>query len=301
VLPRFSRLLPGVMVTIDKISDTAPGRKPVVEITVKDNAGNPINSLSRLSFRVAGPTADYPAVISEDARTARGNNGKFIWTFVNALPADARGTFGLSVEARTDTTVLQGTRKEQVIRDTAKNVNTYFTVDGSQVVPRRTVVSTAKCDSCHGSLAFHGDARNTVENCAFCHNPTLTAGTGAAAVSLNFNMMIHRIHRGNDLTRPYAIGNTSFNEAGYPGDRRNCEACHVNGSEQLPLSEALLNPRDPAGPMQPLRPTAAACSGCHDSRAAAAHMVVNTNAIGESCVVCHGPNANESVNRAHAR
>jgi OmcA/MtrC family decaheme c-type cytochrome len=148
---------------------------------------------------------------------------------------------------------------------------------------------------------FHGDARNTVENCAFCHTPSLVAGQGRAAVPLNFGTMVHRIHRGEELARPYVIGSANFNEVGYPGILNRCDACHVNNSQQLPLKPGLLPVSEPNGPMQPLLPEAAACSGCHDSVVAASHMTANTTKIGESCATCHGPNADHSVNRAHAQ
>jgi OmcA/MtrC family decaheme c-type cytochrome len=169
------------------------------------------------------------------------------------------------------------------------------------MTPRRTIVTTEKCNACHGDLAFHGDSRNDVANCVFCHNPTAVAGTGAAAAPIDFKVMIHRIHSGAELTREYKIGTTSFNEVGYPGDRRVCSQCHVNNSEQLPLSTSMSKVADPSGPVNPTMPTSAACGGCHDSISAASHMFSNTNAIGESCAVCHGPTSDVSVNKAHAR
>ena len=111
--------------------------------------------------------------------------------------------------------------------------------------------------------------------------------------------MVHRIHRGHELTRPYVLGGTSFNEIGYPGDLRNCSACHVNGSEQLPLRGDLSPVSDPNGPINPLWPTAAACSSCHDSNTTASHIQANTNRLGESCATCHGPDAEFAVSRVH--
>jgi hypothetical protein len=50
-----------------------------------------------------------------------------------------------------------------------------------------------------------------------------------------------------------------------------------------------------------VKPTASACLGCHASRAAASHALAHTTTLGESCTVCHGPNATYSVNKVHAR
>ncbi len=176
-----------------------------------------------------------------------------------------------------------------------------FSVDGKPVQARRQVVSNEKCNACHRSIAFHGDARNTVENCVVCHNPTLVAGTGAAAAPVSFQVMVHRIHAGQTLTRPYNIGNTSFNEVGYPGNLRMCSQCHVNNSQNLPLPAGLGPVADPNGPMQPLMPEAAACSGCHDSVSTASHMKANTTSLGEACATCHGANSDYAVSKVHAQ
>ena len=48
-------------------------------------------------------------------------------------------------------------------------------------------------------------------------------------------------------------------------------------------------------------PTAAACQGCHDDKATASHALANTTAIGESCAVCHGQNAEFSMDKVHSR
>ena len=97
------------------------------------------------------------------------------------------------------------------------------------------------------------------------------------------------------------VGNANFNEVGYPGDRRNCSACHVNNSEQLPVSEAALPVQEPGSPLTTMGPTAAACTGCHDGLAVLSHTLSNTNKVGESCAACHGGDAEMSVTNMHAR
>lgn len=300
-IPRFAPSLPGVVFEIVDVTGAAPGQKPTVTFKVTDKAGNPLDpsKMARLSIRAAGPTTDYKASISETALTAKGSNGVYQWTFVNALPADAKGSFAVSIEGRTEIKVLAGTKKELLVRDSGANKTIFFSVDGSKVAPRRTIVETAKCNACHGSLAAHGDARNQVENCAICHNPNLVAGSGAAAQPVDFAIMVHRIHRGEELTRPYKFGNTSFNEIGYPGLLNRCSACHVNGSEQLPLQAGLLSKREPNGPIDPVPAATGACMGCHDSIETAGHALTNISRLGESCSVCHGPNSDMAVSKVH--
>jgi OmcA/MtrC family decaheme c-type cytochrome len=303
MIPRNSRMLPGLTLDILDVVDAAPGKKPTVVFSSKDRAGNAVHpkELARLSFRLAGPTSDYTTMISETGLAAEGDAGRYYWTFNTPLPSDARGSYSLSVEGRREIKLMEGTTKEMMVRDSARNKTVTFSVDGTKMEPRRSVVSLEKCNGCHGDLMFHGDARNTTENCVLCHNPTLVAGSGAAAVSADFKVMIHRIHRGHALTRPYVIGTHNYNKVGYPGHLENCAACHVNGSEQLPLRGNLTPVNDPNGPLNPLWPEAAACTGCHDSRTTAAHVLANTTRLGESCAACHGPDAEFSVTKVHQR
>ena len=48
-------------------------------------------------------------------------------------------------------------------------------------------------------------------------------------------------------------------------------------------------------------PISAACQGCHDDKATAQHAMLNTGTLGESCVVCHGKNADFAVDKVHSR
>jgi OmcA/MtrC family decaheme c-type cytochrome len=119
--------------------------------------------------------------------------------------------------------------------------------------------------------------------------------------------MVHKIHTGAQLTSDYTIYGyrgsvNNFNGVTFPGDRRDCEKCHVNGSEELPLSSNLLPVVTPRDYITTTPPTTAACLGCHTEKSAAAHANTNTNAVfGESCDVCHGPGAQFSVDQTHAR
>jgi OmcA/MtrC family decaheme c-type cytochrome len=301
-IPRMSTMLPGVVFQLVRIDDAAPGKNPTVTFTIKDKAGNPLKAsqLTRLTLYMAGPNTDITTYISEAALTALGpGDGTHYWTFARPLPANAKGSWTLAIEGRAEVKLLEGTKQETLVRDTGLNQQMAFSVDGSKPVPRRTIVTLEKCNACHANLAFHGDNRNTPGQCAICHNPTLTAGN--PAVSLDFRVMVHRIHTGSELERTYKIGNTDFTEVGYPGDRRNCGGCHVNGSEQLPLDAGLVPVAEPAGPLNPMGPETAACTGCHASMTAASHALANTTATGEACASCHGTDSEFSVDKIHAR
>ena len=118
--------------------------------------------------------------------------------------------------------------------------------------------------------------------------------------------MIHKIHTGESLGSEYAIygyGGSKhvFSEVRFPGDRRNCAACHVNNSQELPLPDGLLPVVDPRGLLNPDMPTTAACTGCHTTVYAASHALANTTRLGESCAACHGTSADFSVDKVHAQ
>jgi len=230
--------------------------------------------------------------------------------------------------------VLAGTTAAQTVELGAINPVVNFSVDGSAVAPRRTVVAQANCNNCHVYLSIHGGLRNNVEYCVLCHNPSNTdASTRATAMpasyqsqpaqGINFNLLVHRIHDGVNAAlddggpkNPYVvIGHSgtpdifsgilfpAMNGEGTPPDLQNCSLCHVNSTEQndLPAMGNLNAVVDPQGWINPVQPTASACSGCHVSKAEAAHFLANTDALGESCTVCHASGAQFAVDAVHAQ
>ena len=328
-IPNYSKQLKGINIEILEITNTAPGQKPTVSFTVKENDGTPIGPLSglqTLALRIAGPTSDYTFMVSEDARSAQATATGYTYTFKdNALPSDAKGTYAVGAEARR-TVTLPGPLLGQSFsaRESAFNPIHYFSVDGSAAVPRRTVVDVnTRCNVCHKQLSLHGDLRKNTSYCVFCHNPATVDNPTAARnagfnvpadevpTSINFKFMIHRWHAGHDLSREFTIyrsfGVFSPNEeVHYPGDRRNCAACHVNDSYELPLPAGLANTVAPREFFSPLGPAAAACLGCHDTESTAAHAYQMTATFpsgrtAESCATCHGEGADFAVSRVHAR
>jgi OmcA/MtrC family decaheme c-type cytochrome len=340
VAPAASSLLGGIAVVITKVTNTTAGSAPVVGFAVKDGKGNPLalTALTSISFTMAGPTTDYgytvfgtattPGYVTESASAAScDGNGNCQYTFTNKVPAKATGTYAIGVEARRTETVLAGTTSQQSIEYGAINQVVYFSVDGSPVLNRRTVVETANCNNCHVALSVHGSLRNQTEYCVLCHNPSNTdASTRATATvasdkaappqGINFNLLVHRIHYGINMqadNRTYIVvgyqgshndfSSTLFPALGPTGsatDTANCSLCHVNSSEQnLPIG--LNQVVDPQGPINPIQATASACSGCHVDTAAAIHFAANTTTLGESCTVCHAAGAAYAVDQVHAQ
>jgi OmcA/MtrC family decaheme c-type cytochrome len=193
----------------------------------------------------------------------------------------------------------------------ADNKVIYFSVDGSPVEKRREVVAMEKCNACHTRLAMHGQSRNQVEYCVFCHNPA-NYSNGTAGQPIAMSVMTHKIHFGENMKEfggTYKFGNTDFNEVRYPafapngrvGDTTNCGMCHVNGSEAV-FPQGRLAVRNPGGLLDPAPATTAACTACHQSQSAMAHAASQTDEkMGESCDVCHGESATYSVLKVHAK
>ena len=174
---------------------------------------------NRLALVMAGPTSDYgytsfgsdvttPGYVSENPvpTASCGSDGTCTYNFTHAIPAKATGTYAIGIEGRRGLT-FPADYGQPATEYGATNKVFYFSVDGSPVAPRRTVVSVNNCNNCHTRLSLHGENRNQIEMCVLCHNPsendisTRTSATVASdkllpPQSVNFAMMIHKIHTG---------------------------------------------------------------------------------------------------------
>jgi OmcA/MtrC family decaheme c-type cytochrome len=335
-------LISSIVIKITAVTNTKPGQKPVVAYTVKDMNGVAIAlndpTLEDIQFTLAGPTTDYgytsfgsdvttPGYVGEDGTAGTcDSSGNCTYTFLHAIPATATGTYAIGVESERLENVLPNTNAAQQVESGTPNQIFYFSVDGSTVQPRRTVVAETNCNQCHVHLTLHGNRRNDPQYCVLCHNPSDTdfsqRPAGQAAQTINMAVMVHRIHDGVNVVpaggKPYVVighGGTPHDFSGvlYPamsptGEAtymQNCAMCHTNGSEQvLPTG---LNPvQDPQGWIQiatgnPVQPDSSACSGCHVSKAESAHFLANTDVLGESCDVCHAAGAQFAVDAVHVQ
>jgi len=341
LVPTDSKDLKGLVFQIQKIGNGLAGQKPVVTFTIKDNAGTtvPLTSLNNLSFVMAGPTTDYGytsfgsdvttvGYVSESATTAAqcGADGVCTYTFTHAVPGDASGTFAIGMEGRRSETLLPGTTTEMSVQYGGDNKVTYFSVDGSPVQPRRQIAQIENCNQCHFDLTFHGSNRNDLEMCVLCHNPansdkaqrpfaTDPAETTKPPQGINFNLLIHRIHTGENLKEAgksfTVIGRNgsihdytevrypAMSPSGGPGDTRNCAKCHINDSQST--SGGVKDVMDPQGFINPVKPNSSACIGCHVTQETSSHALANTTELGESCTVCHGSDSVFSVDKFHAQ
>ena len=322
-IPLKSKQLAGLNAEIVSVTNTSPGQKPTATFKLTNGDGTAVDPKtfgSSLNLLLGGPTTEYAInPFRERADGAAFDGTVSTYTFTAAIPADATGTWAVAIEARRTVTIDGGTNPDGSPRtfsvtEGATNPVFYVAVTDASPQVRRQVVDIAKCNVCHDRLALHGGQRFVVEECVICHNPNATdvsrrpADTGSPE-SISFQRLIHRIHTGEELTHDYTVygfggSKNTFNEVLFPGDRRDCAKCHVNGSQQLPLPETNLAVQTPPPPQEwytPMQTTAAACLGCHDTQEAAAHAYVMTAPFGESCAACHAPDDDFSVDKVHAR
>lgn len=331
VIPNDSKQLRGVKFAIVGVSDTKPGQKPTVTFNIQDRNGKTIDpkDMNSLSLVMAGPTTDYAQVWSESlaisptisSKAKDAGSGNYTYTFNAAIPADAVGSFAVSIQGYINTTLkkadgsaLPGAdgKTPLVVRDVGFNPVFYFGVTDAKAVARRPTVDRNDCNKCHhdlgnpAGLSIHGGSRMNTEFCVMCHNPNATDEAQRAAdkgtpVSIEFDYLIHSIHKGNERTTPfivYGFGNSvnNFSEIGYPGDLAHCSKCHLPNTNLLPLKKILPQTVTQKGAVVSVtQPITAVCAGCHDNVPAKAHYGIMTAGTTETCNVCHAQGRDFSV------
>ena len=344
VVPIQSKQLKGYNAKILSVANAGPGKKIAVTFQLTNGDGSFVDpgvykdsTKGSISIKLGGPTTDYANLgmaangqpFSEAAQTATYNatNGQAVYTFTNAIPAAAKGSYVVSIDTRRAYTLNPAPKvyaNPPTINEGAPNQPFYFAVTGTTVTPRRTSVQLSKCNVCHArldNLFSHGAQRIETQHCVICHAPNATDaarrpadGSANPAESIEFARMIHRIHTGEELSQDYSIygfggAAANFNEVTYPGDRRNCLACHANAAAySLPLPNTNIPVVTDRDYFSPRGSTSAACTGCHDSRDVAAHAYINTAYFPntptvpvDSCGTCHGAGATYDVAKVHAR
>jgi OmcA/MtrC family decaheme c-type cytochrome len=317
-----STQLHGLTMQIQSVTQAAAGQNPVVKFQVldKNNVSLDPRPFDTLQFTMGGPTTDYSVLpISEDAQAGTTFDGTTAtYTFQNAIPANATGTWVMTCDVEWTVPLKQGDGKPDNTNFTESPLNPiyYMPITDAAATPRRTAVDLANCNKCHDRLGLHGGRRLNTQGCVVCHNPNNDDSSQRPDAqmppeSISFQRMIHRIHSGTNLAQDFSIyghggRKVNFNGVLFPGDRRDCEKCHVAGAETLPEKPppGLIPTVTQRDYFSPMLPHTAACLGCHDNQDAAAHAYLNTvwsPFQGEACSVCHGVGAEFDVDMVHAR
>ena len=305
-----------------------------------------------LRFTFAAPTTDYAGYsqyTAQGGNTAVGNlvagasEGQFVWTAgdtINNIANAVGAATGSGAFPRTGTLAvgMEGSISSPAtsphgdhlasVRHAMHNQVFYVALTDAEAVPRREATAVENCNTCHEDLAAHGGSRNDPEYCVMCHTagrdtitrmPAPATGELALTTNLRLSHMIHRIHTGTEGLSPYVAYSPSsaldFGDVRFPGDRRNCNHCHVTDQYQLPLPAGLLPSRTSEIDDMRVRQTdfymgatAAACTGCHDAPSTATHAAAmslidpnDASAITESCDTCHASGKAFGLDVVHAR
>jgi OmcA/MtrC family decaheme c-type cytochrome len=161
-----------------------------------------------------------------------------------------------------------------------------FVPDGSDVAVTRELVTTAACEGCHVALRSHAGRFQEARQCILCHTPQSSdPDTGN---TVDFAVMIHKIHRGRALPSVVAGGayrlvgddgaGRDYGDVVYPREIQDCTSCHAG--QQADFSKT--------------RPGRAACGACHDDTSfvqpAPPGTTLHTGgpqASDANCTVCH--------------
>jgi OmcA/MtrC family decaheme c-type cytochrome len=203
-------------------------------------------------------------------------SGVWDYTFNYALPADydVSATYAIAAYA---------TRTVGTVRYVA-NAERFFVPGNSAAQPApRDIVKTETCNGCHNPLQAHGGSRQDVQLCLTCH--TQGAIDPESGNSIDFNVMIHRIHMGKELPsvkggRPYSIvGNSlsvhDWSHAGFPQPIANCQVCHTATDSDRWITNG----------------TREACVSCHDNiEQPGAHPIPVQPTTRCGNAVCHARN-----------
>ena len=348
--------------TLDILSTAAVTRGQPLTFTFQvkyDGVGRDLTTapLNTLRALIVGPNGDYTQEWTVGTSTnpwgqatiqgtgASGTltavdaaSGTFSYTFPSTIviPATATGSYTVAMEGQ-----VNGADP----RYPAVSPSRAFGVTDATAVPRRQIIDPAKCNSCHFDLVGHGGIRRGAAYCVTCHNPDNANNERIArreistvlAESVDFRVMIHKIHMGDALQTPYTLfgfpaptvaspggSPLHFDEVRYPRSRADCAACHLDGTWRLPAAagrapsilQELTCTEDPTADTDGyctapfwnvsqtyrVAPETSVCTSCHDAPYVAAHAATNTSLLGiEACATCHGPGAAVDVDVVHKR
>jgi len=291
-------LLEGLQLELVGVTGLLAGQSPEVTFSLTDAGGAGVtpDELDGLRAAFAGP-AQGPSwsLAGQDLSGATENpDGTFTAVVEGTLPPDLEAGQAILVGLEGGRTVSTGAGDDAVsLRETAFNPVASFLAgaDGEPGEVGPAELEQARCDRCHGAVAVHGRYRRNVQSCALCHLPGATDAAQRPPAagdpeSVELQLLIHRIHRGQDLwRRPYVVYGFGsrmheFGDARFADRLSDCATCHAGTRWQAP--------------------SATTCGSCHDRPAATAHFELNTSDDAlESCQVCHGVGRDWDVEGVH--
>ncbi len=218
----------------------APGDKLSVTFTLKKNDGSSwgLAEMGTARIMMSGPSFNYQRVLAEksDLATASVKVGvaTYKYTFATPIPEaylpplNDSASFGAADGELAGESLLGGTYTVgmytawtytvdgAIYRDVG-NATKDFLLGTTPAIASRDVVSTENCNQCHVSLQAHGGLRREAKLCLLCHTAgaedknVATAADGTPGVSIDFRVMIHKLHNANHLP---SVNGVATNEDG---------------------------------------------------------------------------------------
>jgi OmcA/MtrC family decaheme c-type cytochrome len=211
--------------------------------------------------------------------------------------------------------------------------------DGTGVAPRLTLHGSNRTEEPQVCVVCHNPNNTDIVFRLATDPKVVIGTNTYPEQSLDFKRLVHGIHASSAGFRRNPLVVIGFNHTvfdastltPFPGRLRNCITCHIDdgrrGTFELPLATGVLGSTfntksfnidgtvtidtDPTNDVK-VSPIAAVCSSCHDGSEVLSHMrstggasfstsqdALNTGAVRERCVSCHGPGREESVRHAH--
>jgi OmcA/MtrC family decaheme c-type cytochrome len=206
-----------------------------VSFTLKNRAGKNLlpSEMDFLGMMVSGPTTNYQRVVAEQfdvaAKATANGDGTWTYKFASPIPAaylaplndtDAFGPddgelTGQNLQPGTYTVGFEGYKAYLVQGTTyrdAMNATQDFLFGGATTLAPREVVKVSNCNQCHNELRAHGTIRRDTKLCVLCHTagaedrntPSVEGGT--PGVTIDFRVMVHKIHMGKHLPSVLGVG-----------------------------------------------------------------------------------------------
>ena len=297
-------LRPGLNIDIQSVA--VSGSTVTATFRLSDNDGQPLDrtgietpgtvSTSWILARIKPGDTQYSAyrtnAAGQPSTDAGGTyaslgDGVYTYTFGTQLPSDvaAGATHTVGVYGNRDLRAIAEDLGLTRLAETGRYIDNdthNFLPAGGEVTVVRDVVRTETCNQCHDPLALHGGQRQETELCILCHQPqNIDPDTGN---TVDFKVMIHKIHRGADLPSvqagtPYQIigfrdSVHDYSEVEWPQDVRNCTTCHQGGTQSDNWKT---------------NPSRVACGSCHDNVnfATGEHHAGGVQVDDSKCSICH--------------
>ena len=230
---------PGIRLAVVRLSGgSGPGAsfrvgdRITVTFTIEKDDGDAwhLDEMTAGAALVSGPSFNYNRVLPETtdllAASVHGADGSYTYSFpapipsVYAPPYNDTPSFGPGDGELSGMPLLDGTytvglyvRWDYTVdgepATDAGNATMDFLLGSPRALAPRELVTQENCNRCHADLRAHGGAVKDVTLCLLCHTSGAedeNAGGATPGESIDFRVMIHKLHSGRHLPSVLGVG-----------------------------------------------------------------------------------------------